>query len=324
MASIRKENGKWRAYIYKCGIRKTKTFETKPAARDWALKQEALLSEQKSNLSGKLTVRDILQRYMEEVTPTHRGERWERIRLQAFCKMPIADVLLSDLTDEHIREWRDDRLKSVSGATVLREWTVLSAVFSHAVTEWKLLSGNPMSSVKRPKDNPPRERRITEGEVEKLLYVADYDGVSQPKNRTQRVMLAFLFAIETAMRAGEITGIKKEHINLDERTVFLPMTKNGSSRTVPLSTRAVQILKLLPDDDVFGLTPGALDVLFRKVRDKAGIADLHFHDTRHEAVSRLAKKLDVLDLARMIGHRNLKLLMVYYNASAKELAARLD
>ena len=67
-----------------------------------------------------------------------------------------------------------------------------------------------------------------------------------------------------------------------------------------------------------------MDALFRKYRDKAGIDNLHFHDTRHEAVTRLAKKLDVLDLARMIGHRNLKTLMVYYNATAEELAQKLD
>ena len=321
MASIVKSGDKWKVEVYVKGRRKSARFPTKAAAKEWAANTEALLAKQGK---PKIPVRDLLHRYMDEVTPTHRGARWEYIRLQAFCKMPLADVLLSDLSDEHIKAWRDDRLQSVSGATVLREWTVLSSVFSHAVTEWKLLDVNPMSSVKRPKDNPPRERRITEEEIEKLLFVASYDGVSPPKTATHRVMLAFLFAIETAMRAGEVAGIRKEHINLDDRTVFLPVTKNGQPRTVPLSTRAIEILKLLPGENAFDINQKSLDVLFRKVRDKAGIDDLHFHDTRHEAVSRLAKKLDVLDLARMIGHRNLKLLMVYYNASAKELATRLD
>ena len=127
------------------------------------------------------------------------------------------------------------------------------------------------------------------------------------------------------MRAGEIIGMKWEHIDLERRVVELPMTKNGTSRQVPLSRRAVEMLEVLPEfDPVFGLDSRQLDVLWRKVRDRAAVGGLTFHDSRHWAITLLAKKLDVMDLARMVGHRNVNQLLTYYNESAENLAKRLD
>jgi integrase len=139
----------------------------------------------------------------------------------------------------------------------------------------------------------------------------------------QRTGLAFLFALETAMRAGEITGLTPEHIHLPERFAHLPHTKNGEARDVPLSSRAVEILEALPGH-VFNLPGATRDVMFRRARDAAQIPNLHFHDSRAEAIWRLSKKLDVLQLARVVGQRDLKSLMLYYNESATDLARQLD
>jgi len=102
--------------------------------------------------------------------------------------------------------------------------------------------------------------------------------------------------------------------------------KNGDEREVPLSKEAVRLLQCMRPfkDPVFRLTDEVRDVLFREARDRAGIVGLTFHDTRHEATTRLARKLDVLDLARMLGHRDVKSLLIYYNATAQEIAGRLD
>jgi integrase len=99
------------------------------------------------------------------------------------------------------------------------------------------------------------------------------------------------------------------------------MTKNGQSRDVPLSARALEIWKMVPEG--FGLNAPILDALFRKAKKNAGIEGLTFHDTRHEAITRLAQKLDVLDLARMVGHTNVKQLLTYYNPTAEDIASRL-
>ena len=128
------------------------------------------------------------------------------------------------------------------------------------------------------------------------------------------------------MRAGEIVGLTDKTVDRTTRVATLPRTKNGSVRKVPLSTAALKLLDELPETDgpLFNLNSQQIDALFRKVRDKAQIWDLHFHDSRHEAITRLAKKVDVLSLARMVGHKDIKMLMVYYNETAEELAQRLD
>jgi integrase len=138
-------------------------------------------------------------------------------------------------------------------------------------------------------------------------------------------------ALETGMRAGELCGLTWDRVNLQTNVATLPMTKNGSARQVPLSPRAVAVLTALKpdkpgqgDSTVLRMNVQQLDAIWRKGRDKAGIADLHFHDSRATAVTRLARKLDILDLARMIGHRDLKSLSVYFRATAEDIAKKLD
>ena len=80
---------------------------------------------------------------------------------------------------------------------------------------------------------------------------------------------------------------------------------------------------LLPGIGTFGLSQAQKDALFRKLRERAAIEGLNFHDARHTAITRLARKLNPLELARMVGHKDLKMLLVYYNESADEIAKRL-
>lgn len=159
-------------------------------------------------------------------------------------------------------------------------------------------------------------------EIDALLAVSGTD-----LNRKQAVAVhAFLFAIETAMRAGEITGLLPDSIDLKRRVAYLPMMKNGKARQVPLSSRAVELIERLPKTNgpLFGITSMQLSALFRKVKKQADIDGLTFHDSHHEAITCLAKKLHVMDLARMVGHSNINMLMVYYNETAESLAKKLD
>jgi integrase len=212
------------------------------------------------------------------------------------------------------------------------------ALFSIAVREWRWLSGNPAKGVKRPTEPPARRRGVTPEEIAKI--VSNLNGVAGGQ-----VKIAFLLALETAMRAGEILGLTWDHVDLQNRVVTLPVTKNGDSRQVPLSNAAVGILKShamenaalddeskMPEkgcDPVFTITGATLDVLFRRARDKAIVdcpscSTVRFHDARGEAITRLAKKVDVLQLARIVGHRDLKSLLIYYSESAAEIAKKLD
>ena len=184
-----------------------------------------------------------------------------------------------------------------------------------------MISGNPISDVRRPQEPPARTRLPSAEEIERLRHVAGED-LTKAQGRAWH---AFLFACETAMRAGEIVGLAWERIDLEKRVAHLPQTKNGYAREVPLSSEAVRLHKALPESDpAFGLTSVQLDAIWRKVRDKAAADGLRFHDSRGEALTRLARKVDVLTLARISGHRDVNLLLrVYYRETSADIAKRL-
>lgn len=332
MASYRKRSGGWRAEIVKRGVRESQTFPTKAQAVAWATQREAeILAAVPGHSAGSnSTLADAIGRYKAEVTPTKEGKRWEEVRLDKLLnELEFVGERLGDVTADQIAEWRDARLKLVEGPSVRREMTLLSSVFEQARTEWKWCRHNPVREVKRPGNNRPRDRRISAEEEKKLLDGMGYVEGQPPATKTQEVAYAFLIALETAMRQGEILGLTKPAARLADRYVRLAKTKNGDARNVPLTKRAVQLLQILLNaaegrDNLFTVNSVNADVLFRKVRDRLEINDLRFHDTRHEATTRLARKLDVLDLARMTGHRDPRSLMVYYNATATEVAGRLD
>ena len=230
---------------------------------------------------------------------------------------PLTLIPLHELAPVRFANWRDRRLSEVSTAAVLREWNLLSAVCSRAERDWGWLSRNPMSKLSRPKSPPPRTRRVTDKDIEKILQAAGHRPGQPPKTVSQRIALAFLFALETAMRAGEICALRRDDIDLVQRVAHVRANergarKTGTGRTVPLSKRAVEILRQAlaadgADDRVFGLNAQNMSAMFRRIRLKAKIEDLHFHDTRAEALTRLSRKLDVMQLARVSGHRDLKL-----------------
>jgi len=202
---------------------------------------------------------------------------------------------------------------------------LLVDVFTIARREWGWIKASPMPDVKRPPNPPARRRRITDEEVEAMTVALGLGGGLHHITATARVGLAFLFALETAMRSGEVLGLHWPDVHEARRFVVLPRTKNGDRREVPLSARAIELLAALPRENgpCFGLRGDQRDALFRKARTAAGLSGFTFHDTRATAIWRLSKKLDVLQLARMIGHRDINSLRAYYAESAEEMAALL-
>ena len=332
MATFRKRSGGWRAEIVKRGVRESQTFPTKAQATAWATQREAeILAGVPGHSAGvSSSLSEALKRYKLEVSPTKAGRRWEEVRLDKLDNdLEFVGERIGDITPDQIAEWRDARLKVVASPSVRREMTLLSSVFEIAKREWRWCKANPVREVKRPSNGRPRDRRIQPDEERKLLARLGYVEGAKPETLQQELAYAFLIAIETAMRQGEILGMTKANTHLAQRYVRLDATKNGDSRNVPLSLRAVELLERLIEvatdrQELFRLKSASADAMFRKVRNELEIVDLHFHDTRHEATTRLARKLDVLDLARMTGHRDPRSLMVYYNATATEVAGRLD
>lgn len=344
MATFQTRGKSVRAIIRLNNIYDSATFKRKSDAAAWATRREAEILDAALGKIPDKTFGQLLEKYRDEVAPKRRGARWEIVRINKFilgnpdqgtAPDPIASVKLAVLNQSHFAAWRDRRLESISAGSVLREWNLLSGACTRAINEWKWLNRHPMKGVTRPEKPEARDRRIADDEIERILFCAGYSRDVPPCTTTARVGAVFLFALETGMRAGEICALTKEDINLDARYCTVTGLVVGGGKTqaarrdVPLSSEAIRLIKQIPFDEksnkVFRMSSTqSLDALFRKVRDKAGIENLHFHDTRHEAITRLSKKLDVLALARMIGHRDIKELMTYYNESASDISKKLD
>ena len=330
MATIVQRGNKWRVQIRLRGVTRSNTFERHADAKAWAARTESqILDGLQGNASRNKTFGDIAQRYLEEVTPQKRGQREESYRIGRILQAHLSTIYLSDLRPQDIADWRDDRLKEVSSASVIREITTISAICNQAMREWGLLNDNPVLKISKPKPTKARTRRPTEQEIGELCKAMLLtEDTTKPELVTQRVALALLFAIETAMRAGEICGLTWNDMYLTKRIAHLPITKNGSSRDVPLSKRAIEIiekLKGIDEKSVFNVDAKTLDVLFRRARDKCEIEDLHFHDTRREALTRMSKKVPVEMLAKISGHKDLRILLnVYYRPEMSDIASMLD
>ena len=319
MPTITKRGKTYRAEVRVRGQRHSKTFATKREASAWALKIEAEIET--PSIERSETVGAALERYSRDVSPTKKGARWEQVRLAQMGRDRLADIPIGRVTASDIAAWRDQRLQSVSSGSVNRELNLLSAVFERARREWGWMSANPVRDIQRPKNPRHRDRRISQDEIDRVLLALGYEEDGEVKTAQQQLAVAFLLSLETAMRLGEVLGLAQDSIFPERRFLRIYDSKNNDARDVPLSARAVELLAKIKS---FTLSRDTASVLFARATKNAGIDNLRYHDSRHEAITRLARKLDVLDLARMVGHRDLRSLRIYYNATAEEIAGRLD
>lgn len=180
MAGIWKRGSYWRAEIRRSGYPiQNRTFDTKADAEAWARRIESEMdrgafADRKE--ATRNTLGDLLLRYSNEVSPHKKGGALEVLRIRKLCSDPIAALKVSALSGQSIAQYRDRRLagdsktKPVSGSTVNRELTLLGHVLTVARKEWAVhLDANPVSMIRRPKENRARSRRLYHGEEERLL-----------------------------------------------------------------------------------------------------------------------------------------------------------
>jgi integrase len=319
MASVSKVNGSWLAQVRRKGVAQSKRFRLKTDAIMWAAKIEADLEAHARGDLPKFTLLDALNRYQAEITPRHRSSRAETsmIGIIKRSSLPI-NRAISKITSADISAWRDNRSAQVSDASVNRELTIIKQVFSIALREWGWLASNPCLSVSKKPQPAPRDRLISPDE--RVRIIEQLQG--KPYGVRHQTRTAFELAIETGMRLSEIKGLRLNDIT--GRVAHLTLTKNGTSRDVPLSKRALELLAQIEHKgQYFSMQSGSISQAFTKAVARAGIINLHFHDTRHAAITALAKKLTVLELARAIGHKDVRSLMTYYNETAENLAEKL-
>lgn len=335
MAYITKVSGGWRAQVERRGVRDSITLPTKSAASQWATKREAEILAGAGSPWPRKTVANALDRYGREVTPAKAGARAEALRLAAVARdfPEFASKLMHEVTAADLAAWRDARLARVSAGSVQRDINILRNVWSVAAREWGWTpQPTPWASIRLPGNNPPRTRRLGWREVRRILRRCGYVTGQAPQTGLQGVAWAFLVSLRTAMRAGEVMGLTAAAVDLQRRVVTLTTHKTAKqvgTRSVPLLPAGVRLLRVLvaaapADARLIGLSPASLDTLFRRVTRQVLVADAHFHDARGTALTMMSRRMDVLTLARISGHRDLSLLLgTYYRETAEEVSARL-
>ena len=322
MATLRKRGSKWHVQIRRSGqASATRSFTHKANAEAWSRKLERDLDRgeitSQFNMLTTMTVGDLLNRYAVENTTKKRGADIERYRINYFLECPIAAKHLSSVNRQDVIKYKDERLLEVHPGTVHRELKILRHCFEVARKEWDIpLKTNPVSEITMPAPGRPRDRRVSEAELSALHLACSHPILWQ----------IITIAIETAMRRGEIVAMQWDHIHWDNRTLHIPDTKNGYPRTIPLTPRAIEVLRELPQTDtsVMAITGNAIRLAWERLKKKAEVTDLRFHDLRHEAISRFFEMgLSVPEVALISGHRDPRMLFRYTHLRAEEVGKKL-
>ena len=324
MATLRKRGDKWQAIVRHKSIGTTaKSFSSKSAALKWSVVQEqAIESGAFGRLSpSEVTLGQLLDRYLNEITPSKLGADVERRRLKRLIGDDISSCQLDRLSSQAIAKFRDRRLLD-GRRTCQYDLILIRHCIKLAINEWGLmLSSNPVDKVKLPPSSRSRDRRLNTGEFDMLEKAARL-------TQNPHIWPIVVFAIETGMRRGEILGITWEYVDFDARTVHLPITKNGSSRDVPLSSKATQILKGQNERQLpcpFPVTDNAFRLAWDRLRSRADLGDLRFHDLRHEAISRFFEMgLSMPEVALISGHKDPRMLFRYTHIKPESVLAKLN
>ena len=336
------------------GAKKTATFDTESEAKAWAARMEFKkdIGQLRPGKAGSATNGDLFELYLDAVASKTDSAKWNKLRLMKWLNDPLADKKVSATTTHDINEWIVRSLsqpnertgKPLSPATVNRELNLMSGAFTYAVKSLRWISLNPCHGANRPERGRPRKRPLlTDEEIKAIRISTGYEADPELRTLTARVGACFLLALETGMRSGEILRLRPQDYRRAARVIHVSALEPGGrkssrsgrasvdpSRDVPLTAQAVKLLDQLvasmPKDQpyIVGVSDSQRDSLWRKARGQAGIEDMHFHDTKHKAATRLAKYIDVLALSHAIGTKDIRLLRdTYYNADAQRSAALL-
>lgn len=329
MATIRcRNNSNWQVQIRRRGQPPVaKTFKSKAAAEQWARYLESEIDRgiyQDRSEAERTTIGQLIDRYLKEVTPHKKSASKERRRL-TLLKAHFGAFTAAQLQRSHIAAYRDLRLRQgKAGGTVLKDLNSISHVLDVAIKDWGLpLAVNPAKLVRRPASARGRDRRLAAGEEERLLAAC----------RTSKALLLrniVILAIETGMRLGELLSLDWKNVDLNAQVATLPVTKNGDARRVPLSRKAIEVLKEttrhISNSRVFWTWKCAdsFEYAWRRAAQAAKISDLRFHDLRHEATSRFFERgFTIMEVSAITGHKTLQMLKRYTHLNVEHFVHRL-
>lgn len=341
MATFRTQRGKFQAIIRRVGHKDLyKTFTTKKEAVEWATLREAeILKGELLDFteSSKTSFIEVLDRYLDAFETQARYPRKLRSQLKVFRDSNLASLSVKNVTPKAITQFRNERLKKVSAASVVKDINKLSAIFNWLIKEefMQLPQGNPVTQVVKPrlKADSERRRRLTPEEAVNLSVYF---------HQLQNNQMSFIFqlALFTGMRRGEIANILLNDFMPEKGLLVIPQTKNGYERTIPLPKMAYLALherlkQLCASNNyesiskaanlkLFDLQADSITQAFSRACKKLGIKDLRWHDLRHEAISRLFEAgLDMIEVALISGHRDMRMLQRYTHLRPEAVGDKL-
>ncbi|TDI62799.1 MAG: site-specific integrase, partial [Alphaproteobacteria bacterium] len=273
MAAIRQRNGRYQAQVRLRGTPAiTKTFDTRDLASRWATQTELDIKGgvAAAPQTDAVTLNALINRYVTEITPHKKACEQEKWRLRRLKKDPISSYSLANLSSQCLRDFKARRIKD-GNRTCHYDLTLIGHIIEVARKEWGYrIEFNPVRNVKKPTLNPPRTRRLGEQEFLKLESAVKHTDV-------EYLWPLVNLAIATAMRKSELLNLKWEDVSLDNRTIYIPDSKNGSPRTIPISSYAIEVLEGMHQRDgskVFPTTSSAAFQSWRRLVIRAGIEGL--------------------------------------------------
>jgi|TARA_A100001518_G_C1212102_1_gene54668 integrase len=316
MSTIRKLRGKWQSIIRIQGHPLiSKVFVSKTDANRWAMLTEAKLRREDA---GIIKIKypkfeDLARRYIEEISVLKKSYKDERSKILQFIKESWSAYPINRIMPHHINKWKDQSLKTLSGGSVNRKLDVISTMFTTFKREWGYPVDNPVLQIRRPKKAEPRDRRLSDAEIRKLLF----------GNRTSPIMKSIIeISLETGMRLSEI--LRADHGFIEGHTLKIPITKT-KPRVIPLTNKALSLLKNaeLP----FKISKWQVSKQFRKLCAGYGIKNAVFHDCRRNALTDFMRKhnLNVPETMKIAGHSDPRMLLrIYNNLEAHHVAKKLN
>jgi integrase len=334
MASILKIGDTWRAQVRRKGHKSmSKTFPTKTLAVKWAREIEAEMDAMRFNdVRGlaNVTLKKLIDRYTEEIGARDPFGKNKTAVLATWAKNH-GHKALSELTDDYLTQFvRDRRKGGAGGVTIGIDLTYLGGVFKTAKELWKMpISPDPintaranMAHLKISTRSAERTRRPTKAELEALQNYLDTHSTLPMRDIID-------FAVASAMRVDEITSLRWVDLNENDRTIIIrdrkhPRQKIGNDQEVPLLGQTFDIVKRQPKPEgvtgesrIFPVKTDTITTIFPRAKAALKIKDLHFHDLRHEGVSRLFEQ--GYRIEQVSGHRDWKMLARYTQIRAKDL-----
>ena len=324
---IRKRLGKYFVEIKRQGHKNIyKTFKQKSDAMKWGRSVELQLDQSRyrdTSNASKTTLLSVMERHLKERLRVVRAPKKEQSRFNVIKKHDIVKRSLSSLTPQIFARYRDERMDDgISNSTICRELSFMSIAIKKAIRFYNCwLPEHPIPNDIKPKENPPRNRRLQEGEFEKLMQHC--------KTKRNSYWCSMIeFAIETAMRLNEQLTLKWDQVDLKKMmiTILAEHSKTGVERKIPLTPRAIQILNEIPrhiNGRVFPVSLNNFQRAWRSITRNAEIKNLHWHDLRREACSRLMEQgLSISEVQMFTGHKTLSLMLQTYSQHNPSVVAK--